>query len=62
MNTDLPKPETKSLVFWLIVSALIWFAVAGMTRCTLRINEDGSKDAILDAPAALRVLEIIAEK
>ena len=62
MNQELPKPETKSLVFWLIVSALIWFAVAVMTSCTLRINEDGSKDATLDAPAALRVLEIIAEK
>ena len=33
-----------------------------MTSCTIRINEDGSKDATLDAPAALRVLEIIAEK
>ena len=62
MNTDLPKPETKSLVFWLVISALIWFAVAVMTSCTLRLNEDGSKDATLDAPAALRVLEIIAEK
>ena len=62
MNTDLPKPETKSLVFWLIVSALIWFAVAVMTSCAIRINEDGSKDATIDAPAALRVLEIIAEK
>jgi hypothetical protein len=33
-----------------------------MTSCTLRVNADGSKDATLDAPAALRVLEIIAEK
>ena len=62
MNTDLSIPETKSLVFWLIVSMLIWFTVAVMTSCTLRINEDGSKDATIDAPAALRVLEIIAEK
>lgn len=62
MNTDLSIPETKSLIFWLIVSMLIWFTVAVMTSCTLRINEDGSKDATLDAPAALRVLEIIAEK
>ena len=62
MNTDLPKPETKTLFFWLIVSALIWFTVAVMTSCAIRINEDGSKDATLDAPAALRVLEILAEK
>jgi hypothetical protein len=33
-----------------------------MTSCTLRVNAVGSKDATLDAPAALRVLEIIAEK
>jgi hypothetical protein len=33
-----------------------------MTSCTLRVNADGSKDATIDAPAALRVLEIIAEK
>lgn len=62
MNTDLSISETKSLVFWLVVSMLIWFTVAVMTSCTLRINEDGSKDATIDAPAALRVLEIIAEK
>ena len=62
MNTDLSISETKSLIFWLIVSMLIWFTVAVMTSCTLRINEDGSKDATIDAPAALRVLEIIAEK
>lgn len=62
MNTDLPNPETKSLVFWLIVSALIWFSVAVMTSCTIRINADGSKDATIDAPAALRVIEVLAEK
>lgn len=62
MNTELPKPETKSLVFWLIISALIWFAVAVMTSCTLRINADGSKDATVDAPTILRAIEVIAEK
>jgi hypothetical protein len=46
----------------LIASLLIWAAVAVMTSCTLRVNPDGSKDATIDAPAALRVLEIIAEK
>jgi flagellar basal body-associated protein FliL len=50
------------LIWALIASLLIWAAVAVMTSCTLRVNEDGSKDATLDAPAALRVLEIIAEK
>lgn len=62
MNQEFPKPETKSLVFWLIVSALIWFAVAVMTSCAIRINADGSKDATIDAPAALRVIEVLAEK
>lgn len=62
MNTELPKPETKSLVFWFIISALIWFAVAVMTSCTLRINADGSKDATVDAPTILRAIEVIAEK
>jgi hypothetical protein len=62
MSTDLPKTETKSLVFWLIISALIWFTVAVMTSCTIRINADGSKAATIDAPAALRVIEVIAEK
>jgi len=62
MNADLPNPETKSLVFWLIVSALIWFSVAVMTSCTIRINADGSKDATIDAPTFLRAIEVIAEK
>ena len=62
MNTDLPKPETKSLFLWLIVSALIWAAVAVMTSCTIRLNADGSKDAMLDAPTILRAIEVIAEK
>jgi flagellar basal body-associated protein FliL len=50
------------LIWALIASLLIWAAVAVMTSCTLRVNADGSKDAAIDAPAALRVLEIIAEK
>jgi hypothetical protein len=62
MSTDLPKPETRSLVCWLIVSALIWFAVAVMTSCTIRLNADGSKDATVDAPTFLRAIEVIAEK
>ena len=62
MNADLPKPETRSLVCWLIVSALIWATVAVMTSCTIRINADGSKDATVDAPTFLRAIEVIAEK
>jgi flagellar basal body-associated protein FliL len=50
------------LIWALIASLLIWATVAVMTSCTLRLNADGSKDATIDAPAALRVLEIIAEK
>ena len=62
MSADIPKPETRSLIFWLIVSALIWATVAVMTSCTLRINADGSKDATVDAPTILRAIEVIAEK
>lgn len=62
MNQELPKPETKNLFVWLAISALIWAAVAVMTSCTLRINADGSKDAMLDAPTFLRAIEVIAEK
>jgi hypothetical protein len=61
MNTE-TKTDTLGLIWALIAAMLIWAAVAVMTSCTLRVNPDGSKDATIDAPAALRVLEIIAEK
>jgi hypothetical protein len=61
MSTE-TKSDRVGLIWALIASLLIWACVAVMTSCTLRINTDGSKDATIDAPAALRVLEIIAEK
>jgi flagellar basal body-associated protein FliL len=61
MNSE-TKSDRVGLIWALIASLLIWAAVAVMTSCTLRVNADGSKDAAIDAPAALRVLEIIAEK
>jgi hypothetical protein len=61
MNSE-TKSDRVGLIWALIASLLIWAAVAVMTSCTLRVNADGSKDATIDAPAALRVLEIIAEK
>jgi flagellar basal body-associated protein FliL len=61
MNSQ-TKSDRVGLIWALIASLLIWAAVAVMTSCTLRVNADGSKDATIDAPAALRVLEIIAEK
>ena len=61
MNSE-TKSDRLGLIWALIASLLIWAAVAVMTSCTLRVNADGSKDAAIDAPAALRVLEIIAEK
>jgi hypothetical protein len=61
MNIE-TKTDRVGLIWALIASLLIWAAVAVMTSCTLRVNADGSKDATIDAPAALRVLEIIAEK
>ena len=59
---EIPQPETRSLVVWIIVAMLIWATVAVMTSCTLRINADGSKDATVDAPTFLRAIEVIAEK
>lgn len=61
MNSE-TKSDTLGLIWSLIAAMIIWACVAVMTSCTLRINADGSKDATIDAPAALRVLEIIAEK
>jgi hypothetical protein len=61
MNSE-TKTDTLGLIWAFIASILIWATVAVMTSCTLRVNADGSKDASIDAPAALRVLEIIAEK
>jgi flagellar basal body-associated protein FliL len=61
MNSE-TNSDRVGLIWALIASLLIWAAVAVMTSCALRVNADGSKDATLDAPAALRVLEIIAEK
>jgi hypothetical protein len=61
MNSE-TKTDTLGLIWAFIASILIWATVAVMTSCTLRVNPDGSKDATIDAPAALRVLEIIAEK
>jgi flagellar basal body-associated protein FliL len=61
MNSE-TNSDRVGLIWALIASMLIWATVAVMTSCTLRVNADGSKDATIDAPAALRVLEIIAEK
>lgn len=61
MNSE-TNSDRVGLIWSLIAAMLIWAAVAVMTSCTLRVNADGSKDATIDAPAALRVLEIIAEK
>ena len=61
MNSE-TKTDTLGLIWSLLAAMIIWAAVAVMTSCTLRINADGSKDATIDAPAALRVLEVIAEK
>jgi hypothetical protein len=35
---------------------------AALTSCAFTINPDGSKSGSVDAPAAIRVIEIIATK
>ena len=45
--------------FLLIAPILGVFA---LTSCTVTMNADGSKSATVDAPTAIRVIEIIATK
>jgi len=33
-----------------------------MNACAIRINADGSKDAMIDAPSVLRAIEILDAK
>jgi hypothetical protein len=33
-----------------------------LNACAVRINADGSKDATIDAPSAIRIIEIIDAK
>jgi hypothetical protein len=37
-------------------------ALAGLTSCQITLAPDGSKSATVDAPTAIRVLEILATK
>ena len=37
-------------------------AIVCLSSCSVRVNPDGSKDVSVDAPSAMRVIEILAEK
>jgi hypothetical protein len=54
--------NTLGLLTTLTVSALLLAAVIALTSCTMTISPDGSKSATVDAPSAIRVIEIIATK
>jgi hypothetical protein len=41
---------------------IIVAAIACLTGCSVHVNPDGSKDVTVDAPSALRAMEILAEK
>ena len=41
---------------------LILAALAGLTSCQITLEPDGSKSSTVDAPTAIRVLEILATK
>ena len=41
---------------------LIIATIVCLTSCSVRVNPDGSKDVSVDAPSAMRVIEILAEK
>jgi len=63
MTPNPPQDHDTVCLIWAVLAATaIWAGVFVLTGCTIRLNPDGSKDATIDAPAALRVLEIIAEK
>jgi hypothetical protein len=62
MNDEFPNIETKQLLVWLVVSALIWVAIAAITGCALRISDGGFKDLISDQPVIPRAIEVIIEK
>ena len=37
-------------------------AAIALSACSVHVNPDGSKDVTVDAPSALRAMEILAEK
>jgi len=37
-------------------------AIVCLASCSVRVNPDGSKDVSVDAPSAMRVIEILSEK
>lgn len=57
-----PKYNTTTLLGGLALSLSLLFAVMAFSSCTVTVNPDGSKDVIVDAPSAMRVIEILAEK
>lgn len=50
------------IYLWFVLSIAAMTLLVALTGCTLTIEPDGSKSATLDAPSAIRVLEIIATK
>jgi hypothetical protein len=46
-----------------IIHIAALFSIAPiLNACAVRINADGSKDATIDAPSAIRIIEIIEGK
>jgi hypothetical protein len=46
-----------------IIHLAALFSIAPlMNACSLRLNADGSKDATIDAPSAIRIIEILDAK
>jgi hypothetical protein len=46
-----------------IIHLAALFSIAPiLNACAIRINADGSKDATIDAPSAIRIIEIIEGK
>lgn len=44
------------------MKTIIILATLALASCAVSINPDGSKDVTVDAPSAIRFIEILAEK
>jgi hypothetical protein len=56
------KKNTAHLLLSLAASLALLALIMLATACTVSVSPDGTKSATVDAPTAIRVLEIIATK
>jgi hypothetical protein len=61
---NLPRHQrrTPRLLLDSLVAISLLIVVVILTGCTVTVSPDGSKSATVDAPSAIRFIEIIATK